>query len=156
MIAAGFVVCETLPRKLKYKLGDQSQPYRRRSVRRCPMQERTAETNVFPRRSQHGCDGNVKSGRQRDGRRILIVHHFVPEAGQPFGPDVLSIHVSLVANRGRDGVLPANVKTFMEIPSVLRVSVLCQKACVPLEIWTLVNIKLQGRLAWKSEMMARA
>lgn len=67
-----------------------------------------------------------QAGQERgDGRRILIVHHFVPEVGQSFGPDVLSIQVSLVPNRGRDGVFPTNIKTLMEIPSVLRVTVLC-------------------------------
>ena len=35
----------------------------------------------------------------------------------------------------------------MEIPLILRVTVLCQKTRVPFEIWALVNIELQGRLA---------
>jgi hypothetical protein len=68
---------------------------------------------------------NQTSGREQgDGRGILIVHHIVLEAGQLFWPDVLSIQASFIPKRRRDGVLPTNVKTFMEIPSVLRIGVL--------------------------------
>jgi hypothetical protein len=39
----------------------------------------------------------------------------------------------------------------MEIPLVLGISVLCQKTCVTLEVRALLDIKLQGRLAWELE-----
>jgi hypothetical protein len=65
-------------------------------------------------------------------------------------PDVLSIQTSFIASSERGRVLPADVKGFMKIPSILGVDVLPEETCVALEIRALVNIKLGGRLALKS------
>ena len=62
--------------------------------------------------------------KQRGLRRILIVHHFVSEAGQFFRPDVLPVQTSFVANGVGDRVLPANIEALVEISPVLRISIL--------------------------------
>lgn len=114
-------------RRLRLKRNEHDRPFHQRSARQDPTREQTAGTSVFLTQWRHGCGRNRSGHQQTKTRRlgaILVVHHFVSETGQSFRPDVLSIHTSFFANGERYGVLPTNIKTFMEISSVLRVGVL--------------------------------
>ena len=94
MIAAGFVVCAMMLKRVKLKNNDRDQPCRQRSSRRRPMLEQKAGTNVFPVQSQHGC-GRNKSEQPTETRRgkadVLITHHLFTEARQTFWPDIFPI-----------------------------------------------------------------